>query len=369
MKNLAFHFKSYLSKITILLLLSTANSIAQSESEKVAGPKINLENQESRTMEHNGKTVIIPSSIKDQTVTGYTPYRIGYNILSDPKEFIGRWNLTLDMNGKDIPSWLEVKQSGLKVLVGYFVGDHGSARPISLINFENGKITFSIPPQWESSDNDLIFEGVLSGNNLIGTIQYPNGDQFTYVGEKAPSLVRTKNPTWGKPINIFNGKNLDGWHADKPENQWLVKDGVLSSPKSGANLISNEKFDDFKLLVEFRYPKGSNSGIYLRGRYELQIQDDIGQEPSNILYGGIYGFLTPNEMAAKPAGEWQTYEITLIGRRLTVVANGKKIINDQIIPGITGGALDSKEGLPGPLVLQGDHGPVDFRKIVITPGK
>jgi hypothetical protein len=77
-------------------------------------------------------------------------------------------------------------------------------------------------------------------------------------------------------------------------------------------------------LVEFRYPKGSNSGLYLRGRYELQIQDDIGQEPSNILFGGIYGFLTPNEMAAKPAGEWQTYEITLIGRRLTVVANGKK---------------------------------------------
>uniref|UniRef100_UPI0035931BAF 3-keto-disaccharide hydrolase n=1 Tax=Aquiflexum sp. TaxID=1872584 RepID=UPI0035931BAF len=90
---------------------------------------------------------------------------------------------------------------------------------------------------------------------------------------------------------------------------------------------------------------------------------------SNLLFGGIYGFLTPNEMVAKPAGEWQTYEITLIGRRLTVVANGKKIINDQIIPGITGGALDSKEGLPGPIVLQGDHGPVDFRKIVITPGR
>jgi hypothetical protein len=206
-------------------------------------------------------------------------------------------------------------------------------------------------------------------DKLTGTIHHPNGGKFSFVGERAPSLVRDKNPTWGKPINIFNGKNLDGWFADKPQNQWIVKDGILSSPKSGANLITNEKFDDFKLLVEFRYPKGSNSGIYLRGRYELQIQDDIGQEPSNVLFGGIYGFLTPNEMAAKPAGEWQTYEITLIGRRLTVVANGKKIINDQIIPGITGGALDSKEALPGPIMLQGDHGPVEFRKIVITPGK
>lgn len=362
-------FWSILGIVAFISIVSTGTVIAQTESDKVKGPKINLENHESRTTEHNGKTVIIPSSIKDETVTGYTSIRMAYNLASEPKEFVGRWNLTLDMNGKEIPSWLEVKQSGLSTLVGYFVGDHGSARPVSNINLEQGKITFSIPPQWESSDKNLVFEGVLSGNNLTGTIQYPNGDQFTYVGERSPSLVRDKNPTWGKPINIFNGKNLDGWHADKPENQWVVNDGILSSPESGANLITNEKFDDFKLVVEFRYPKGSNSGIYLRGRYELQIQDDIGQDPSNLLFGGIYGFLTPNEMAAKPAGEWQTYEITLIGRRLTVVANGKKIINDQIIPGITGGALDSKEGLPGPIVLQGDHGPVDFKKIVITPGR
>lgn len=367
MNNMVSQFGSFLGKIALILILSTGTTIAQVET--VTKPKINLDNPDSRTMEHDGKTVIIPSSIKDQTVTGYTSYRMGYNLLSDPKDFIGKWNLTLDMNGKAIPSWLEVKLSGLSTLVGYFVGDHGSARPISIINFENGKITFSIPPQWESANKDLIFEGVLSGNNLTGTIQYPNGDQFNYVGERAPSLVRDKNPTWDKPISIFNGKNLDGWHADKPENQWVVNDGILSSPESGANLISNKNFDDFKLLVEFRYPKGSNSGIYLRGRYELQIQDDIGQEPSNLLFGGIYGFLTPNEMAAKPAGEWQTYEITLIGRRLTVVANGKNIINDQIIPGITGGALDSKEGLPGPIVLQGDHGPVEFRKIVITPAR
>jgi hypothetical protein len=369
MNKMVNQFGSFLGKIALLLMFSAGTTIAQVESENMKGPQINLENPESRTLEHNGKKIIIPSSIKDQTVKSYPGYRIGYSILNEPKDFIGRWNLTLDMNGKETPSWLEVKQSGLGVLVGYFVGDHGSARPISVINFENDKISFSIPPQWESGNKDLVFEGVLLGDKLTGTIQYPNGGLFKYVGEKAPSLARDQNPIWGKPINIFNGKNLDGWHADKSENQWVVKDGILSSPKTGANLITNEKFEDFKLLVEFRYPKGSNSGLYLRGRYELQIQDDIGKEPSDILFGGIYGFLTPNEMAAKSAGEWQTYEITLIGRRLTVVANGKKIINDQIIPGITGGALDSKEGLPGPIVLQGDHGPAEFRKIVITPGR
>lgn len=285
----------------------------------------------------------------------------------EPNDIVGRWDLTLDMNGREKPSWLEVKLSGISTLVGYFVGDDGSARPVSKVNFENGKYTFSIPPQWQAANRNLEFEGTLEGGKLVGHIVHPSGNKYAFWGERAPSLVREKNPTWGKAIKIFNGKDLTGWHADKPTNQWEVKNGILTSSKSGANLITDEKFEDFKLKVQFRYPEGSNSGIYLRGRYEVQIQDDYGKEPSNVLFGGIYGFLTPNEMAAGKAGEWQDYEITLIGRRLTIVANGKTIIHDQIVPGITGGALDSKEGLPGPIMLQGDHGPVEFRMIELTP--
>jgi hypothetical protein len=143
----------------------------------------------------------------------------------------------------------------------------------------------------------------------------------------------------------------------------------LKSPKSGSNLITTQKFNDFKLHIEFRYQAGSNSGVYLRSRYELQIIDCLGQEPSSVLLGGIYGFLTPNENAAKAPGEWQSYDITLVGRRVTVVANGKTVICDAIIPGITGGAIDSKEAEPGPILLQGDHGPIDFRNIMITTAK
>lgn len=284
-------------------------------------------------------------------------------------DIIGTWNITMDMgNGKQAPSWLEVKQSGIRVLVGHFVGDDGSARPISKVHFDNGRVSFTIPPQWQDTDKDLVFEGRVADGKISGTITHPNGGEFSFVGERAPSLVREKAPVWGTAVDIFNGKDLKGWHADKPENQWIVNDGILKSPKSGANLITDAKYDDFKLMVEFRYPEGSNSGIFLRGRYEVQIQDDYGKAPSNVLFGGIYGFLTPNEMAAKKAGEWQSYEITLVGRRLTVVANGKTIICDQIIPGITGGALDSHEALPGPIMLQGDHGPVEFRKIQLIPG-
>jgi len=282
---------------------------------------------------------------------------------------IGRWDLTVDLGNKLVPSWLEVKLSGMKTLVGYFVADGGSARPISKVNFNDGKISFSIPPQWDDSNKDMVFEAVLKGDKLTGTIISSKGQRQTLVGERAPLLKRTTAVTWGEPIKIFNGLNLDGWHASKKKNQWVAENGIMKCPQSGANIITDQTFNDFKLHIEFRYPEGSNSGVYLRGRYEIQVEDNRGQEPLSTFFGGIYGFITPNEMAAKAPGEWQTYDVTLVGRRVTVVANGKKIITDQIIPGITGGALDSKEGEPGPIMLQGDHGPIEYRNIIITPAK
>jgi hypothetical protein len=283
----------------------------------------------------------------------------------DSKALEGRWNLTLSYDGKEVPSWLEVSHSGLSTLVGRFVFQNGSARPISEIHFKDGKFSFAIPPQWEKG-NSLAFEGSLEGEALKGTLLYTDGKTYNWVGTAAPKLAYNANPVWGDAQPLFNGKDLDGWHA-MGENQWVVKDGILTSDKSGANLVSDGKYNDFKLHLEFRYPEGSNSGVYLRGRYEVQIADNIGMEPSSILFGGIYGFLTPNEMAAKQAGEWQEYDITLIGRRVTIVANGKEIITNQNIPGMTGGALDNNEAEAGPFLIQGDHGPVEFRSIIVTP--
>ncbi|MEG3656493.1 DUF1080 domain-containing protein [Arenibacter palladensis] len=278
----------------------------------------------------------------------------------------GRWDMVITQEGKELPSWLEIRHSGSRTLVGRFVYAMGSARPISEVKMKDGKFSFAIPPQWESGDNYMEFEGTMSGDELSGTMLYTNGKTYNWVATRAPKLEYTKNPKWGKPIKLFNGKDLNGWQA-MGENQWIVESGVLKSPKSGSNLVSEQKFDDFKLHLEFKYPKGSNSGVYLRGRYEVQITDSKGAEPSDVEYSGVYGFLTPNEVVAKSAGEWQEYDITLIGRRVTIVANGTQVICDQIIPGITGGALDSKEGEPGPLYFQGDHGPIEFRNIIVTP--
>lgn len=303
----------------------------------------------------------------------FNPFLLGLSLFSlavysqkiNPLE--GRWNVVIEQEGKQLPSWLEIKHSGTKTLVGRFVYAFGSARPIAEVKVQNEKFSFEIPPQWEPGERNMKFEGQLEGENLKGTMVYTDGNTYPWTASVAPELPYTKNPKWGTPQKIFNGKDLSGWKALGNENQWVVEDGILKSPKSGANLVSEATFMDFKLHVEFRYPPGSNSGIYLRGRYEVQIMDSKNEAPSDVLFGGIYGFLTPTEMAAKAAGEWQTYDITLIGRRLSIVANGIPIINDQLIPGITGGALDNNEAAPGPLLIQGDHGAIEFRKIEITP--
>ena len=278
----------------------------------------------------------------------------------------GKWDLVIEKDGQKLPSWLEIYKSGRKTLVGRFVYASGSARPVAEFKIAGEKFSFSIPPQWEGGDMDMAFEGWLDGNGLKGTMRFVDGKTYNWTGIRAPKLIYTKNPIWGQPIPLFNGKDLSGWKATG-ENQWVVEEGVLKNPKSGANLVTEEKFNDFKLHIEFRYPAGSNSGVYLRGRYEVQIEDNKGKDPSSTLFAGIYGFLSPTEMVAKSPGEWQQYDITLIGRRVTVVANGVPVIIDQTIPGITGGALDSNEGEAGPFFLQGDHGPIEYRNIIVTP--
>lgn len=291
------------------------------------------------------------------------------------EHLMGRWDITIDSPQGKMPSWLEVQipgsHSGGDSYAGRFVGVVGSARPIERVALSGDSLQFSIPKQWEPGDGNLSVVAHLDGNDkLAGRMTFPDGSSADFTAVRAPVLRRAHAPSWGKPIVLIPKTGLGGWHTQRGgANQWQVAGGVLRSPHSGENLVTDRTFGDFKLHVEFRYSKGSNSGVYLHGRHEVQIQDDYGLEPLDDRFAGVYGFLEPNAMAAKPAGEWNTYDITLIGRHVTVVANGQRVICDATIPGPTGGALDSNEGEPGPLLLQGDHGPVEFRNIVITPAK
>ncbi|MBZ5560896.1 MAG: DUF1080 domain-containing protein [Acidobacteriia bacterium] len=290
--------------------------------------------------------------------------------ISAPQGITGRWDLTIGAAGNAYPSWLEITAKDGK-LSGRFVGRFGSARPIKKIAFENGRLTFSLPADDEKPERDLSFAATLSpaGDKLTGTTKSEEGAELTWEGVRAPALPKPKGVKWGTPIELFNGKDLTGWKLKDPKepNGWRAVNRVLENEMPSSDIRTEKEFNDFKLHIEFNCPAKSNSGVYLRGRYEVQVMDSYGQPPESHRLGGLYGFIDPTENAGKPAGEWQTFDITLLGRYVTVVLNGKTIIDDKEIPGITGGALNSREADPGPLVLQGDHGKVSYRNIILTP--
>jgi hypothetical protein len=279
------------------------------------------------------------------------------------QSFYGRWDMRIKHPQGEFPSWVELQSNG-----GWFVGQVGSARPIASVSVEGDSVRFSLPRQYENRTTDLSFEGTIVDGVLQGTFLGDNGETIPFTADQAPQLPSTESPTWGEPVELI-GNDLTNWVPRSPnwKSHWIIADGNLVNTVTGSDLVPKDRFSDFKLVAEYTYPSGSNSGIYLRGRYEFQILDDYGRDPSVGSSGAIYGFLKPSENAILPAGEWNRAEITLLGRHITVVLNGRTIIDSAEIPGITGGALDSDEGMPGPLFVQGDHGPVTFRRLTLTP--
>ncbi|MGO8678676.1 MAG: family 16 glycoside hydrolase [Limisphaerales bacterium] len=281
----------------------------------------------------------------------------------------GRWDLTvLDEASKPLPSWLELRVDH-GVWRATFVGRWGNARPLPKVVVEGDRIQFVSPKEEEGSRNDLVFDGELSGASLAGSALGPNGTHWAWTGRRAPALKARENVKWAGPITLFNGRDFSGWMFDNPSkaSSWVVEDGCLVNKSAGSNIATDGKFQDFKLHIEVNCPTNANSGVYLRGRYEVQIEDDSLQEPPSHHIGAVYGFLAPAPEQPRRPGVWQAFDITLIGRFVTVVQNGQTIIDHQEIPGITGGAFDSHEELPGPIYLQGDHGGIAYRNIVLTP--
>jgi len=282
----------------------------------------------------------------------------------------GRWDLTIqDVNRKQLPSWLELKlDQGL--WKANFVGRWGNARPLPKVVIQGDRLQFVSPKQEEDSRTDLVFEGKLNGKTLAGSAQGPNGAAWTWTGTRAPALKAPANLKWAQPLPLFNGRDFTGWTFDRPTkaSSWVVENGSLVNRSAGSNLVTEGKFQDFKLHIEVNCPTNANSGIYLRGRYEVQVEDDSLLEPPSHHMGAVYGFLAPSPEQPRRPGIWQVFDITLVGRFVTVVQNGQTIIDHKEIPGITGGAIDSHEELPGPIYLQGDHGGIAYRNLVLSPG-
>lgn len=284
--------------------------------------------------------------------------------------FLGRWDLTVTSASGQYPSWLEVSRSEGK-LAARFVGRGGSVRPAE-VRIEDEELHFAPgrPRYAKEETQKESYRARLAAGKLEGAGFDNQGNAIRWVGVRVVRPATRTQPRWAEPVTLFNGRNIEGWDFKNPRGKecWSVVDGVLVNKPPCPNIFSARQFRDFKLHVEFNLDPESNSGVYLRGRYEVQINDDRGRQLGSHGMAGIYGFLAPALDASRKPGEWQTFEVTLAGYHVTVVFNGRTIIDNQEIDGITGGALDSDETTPGPIMLQGDHGRVRFRNITVTPG-
>jgi hypothetical protein len=297
---------------------------------------------------------------------------------SAPGDFNGRWDITVDEQNRRRAWWLEVTGAGTSNLAGSFIGAPGGGLDqLTDLRIVNDELTFSFTRAYryggaDSKPRKGTYRSRVVNGKLHGTLELEGESQaIRFTGVRAPKFERVDVSKLrpGKPIELFNGKNLSGWRPLHPDRkvEWQVVDGVTKNVPGAVDLVTEQKFWNFKLHAEYRVGPKSNSGIGLRARYEVQILEDHGRPVSLHGNGALYSRILPSVNASKPANEWQTFDITLVGNHVTVVLNGTTIINDKEIDGLTAVAVDPNEGEPGPIIIQGDHGAVEFRKLTLTP--
>jgi hypothetical protein len=299
----------------------------------------------------------------------------------DDQDFNGRWDITVSGGSSNVPTpqrgwWLEVSGAGTETLRGRFMAAPvGLLDDIPKLSVSEGELRFALEAKFRKDHGPEkgLYWARFEEGKLKGTFEI-EGDPSTYLewsGVRAPALADRDDGSWkrGDPVALFNGRDLSGWQtvlAGHPAN-WLVKDGAMIALFGASDLFSEKKFFNFVLDAEYKIEPHTNSGIALRGRYEVQIADDADRPTSNRTTGAILGRIAPTLNAEKPAGEWQILAIRLVGREVTVVLNGIRVINRQSIEGPTSIAFDTNEAEPGPILLQGNRGSVEFRRMVVYP--
>lgn len=307
--------------------------------------------------------------------------------------FLGRWALTIPGGAA---GWLEVKQEQ-GWLDGSILWGGGSVLPLASVTIAGDVLTVTRlrEVQRKNAAGKVVrtqqlpetITARVEGDTLKLTreaarLDGRSFDRAEFTGKRIPPLPARPNLArvkFGPPVELFNSRDLTGWKLKESDakNCWSAEQGALANrppphvagqPRVRAgNLRTDREFEDFNLKLEVNVPEGSNSGVYLRGIYEIQISDSHGKPLDSHNMGALYSRITPAMAAEKPAGEWQSLDLTLVDRHLTVVLNGKTIIDNQPVLGCTGGAMWSDESRPGPLYLQGDHGAVLYRNLVLRP--
>ena len=278
--------------------------------------------------------------------------------------FVGRWDFNI---GENKANWLGVTEKGGGLEI-WFQPTGGHVHPVKDFQVNGSHLSLPVAPA-SARRPAMTWELDAKDGKLVGT-QKQGDETVALTGVRAPELKSSEPKTWSKPESLFDGKDLNGWEpvGNGAQSHWVVKDGDLLNEVRGANLRSTRKFNDFKLHFEVNCPEPANSGFYLRGRYELQLEYEAnGTEPPERSMGSIYGRIAPSRELPRKPGEWETFDVTLVGRTVTIVRDGVMTIDHREIEGITGGALDANEGEPGPFYIQGDHtGGLKFRNITVS---
>ncbi len=340
------------------------------------------------------------------------------SLSAQQNSYVGRWNITGTGPDSGKVYFLEVKQNG-ETLEGLFLDRGGHATPVSWIKVEDGEL------QWQHGGGSdtlpkpacgPLYRAKLEAEKLIGHHETPGvpcpqrrrvaapAGAAAHAGASAPAVpaphtvhwVGVRQPVWppanangkhtyGTPVVIVGpGVGKDVWTGLTPDtsrspcvDRWTIEDGVMTNgtpargERSTCNPYTKQRFKDFRMEAEFNLGAGQNSGLYLRGRYELQLMLQADGRRAASSYPGqlmdIYGWKRADVYAGNPPGQWQVLDAVVVGNHVTVTLNGKKVHDDAVLPAMTGGALDNDELAPGPIMIQGDHSRVSFRKLVITP--
>ncbi len=304
--------------------------------------------------------------------------------------FVGAWALTIPGGAAGC---LEIMKEG-SVYTGRILWGGGSVLPLASVSVEGDKLTVTRVREIKKKDpsgatrTEKVTDTITAkatGDDLALVLESPgpkgavNRSEFT--GRRQPPIPPRPDLAKVKfvdPIPLFNGKDLAGWRLVKDDapNGWSAQDGVLinrptqepGQPKKRyGNLRTDREFEDFNISMEVKVPEHGNSGVYLRGIYEVQVADWFDKPVDSHGMGAVYSRIAPISNPCKAPGEWQTLDITLVDRHVTVILNGAKIIDNEPVPGCTGGALWSDVTRPGPIYLQGDHEAVDYRNMVLRP--
>lgn len=281
------------------------------------------------------------------------------------KDFNGRWNISVPNEARGRSWWLEVSGAGTSKIAGRFVGAPGGQMDkIPEISIDHKELRWT----FERAGKKLVYTALIEKGILVGKQSIDGKPALTFRGERAPEIRDKDDERWkpGEPVNLLD---LSGWQTTFPGRtlEWTINDGMMKNAPKASDIRTTETFWNFELHAEYRYEAGSNSGIGLRGRYEVQIEDTYGKPIDGHSQGGIYSRIPPAVQAANPAGEWQTLDVRLVGRIVTVKLNGKVTVDHKEIEGPTAMCFDPNESMPGPIALQGDHGVVEFRKLTVTP--